>query len=167
MCILSSCLPVSSLRATLGEGVVCWGRQPTTFAAPRDEKVFIADGAGIFSMPWGSFRCRSWCCYPAAATSEIRSTNRQPGNNAFSAPPPRPLTPHPHPQPRPLFQAGDAVEALRRYSSALSHTPDDHLLHSNRSMALAKLGRWSKSEQVRVLCVLLPTPSGGLVLSIS
>lgn len=50
-----------------------------------------------------------------------------------------------------LSQAGDAVEALRRYSAALSLTPDDHLLHSNRSMALAKLGRWSESEQVRAL----------------
>eukprot|EP00752_Nemacystus_decipiens_P011698 g10381.t1 len=53
------------------------------------------------------------------------------------------------------FKAGDAVEALRRYSSALSHTPDDHLLHSNRSMALAKLGRWSESEQAAAKTVQL------------
>ncbi|CAN0126849.1 unnamed protein product, partial [Hapterophycus canaliculatus] len=43
------------------------------------------------------------------------------------------------------IQAGDAVEALRRYASALSHAPDDHLLHSNRAMALGKLGRWNES----------------------
>lgn len=59
-------------------------------------------------------------------------------------------------------QAGDAVEALRRYSSALSRTPDDHLLHSNRSMALAKLGRWGESEQVCVsFSIFLQTASRG------
>lgn len=45
-------------------------------------------------------------------------------------------------------QAGDLEEALRRYSSALTYSPGDHLLHSNRSMALAKVGRWRESEEV-------------------
>lgn len=46
-------------------------------------------------------------------------------------------------------QAGNAVEALRRYSVAVALNPDDHLLHSNRSMALAALHRWKESEEVR------------------
>lgn len=42
-------------------------------------------------------------------------------------------------------ESGDYARAIQLYSEALRHYPDNHILYSNRSAALLKLGRFTEA----------------------
>jgi len=40
------------------------------------------------------------------------------------------------------LESGDFEEAIRKYTEAIALDPDNHVLYSNRSAALTKIGRY-------------------------
>ncbi|CAM9580546.1 unnamed protein product [Choristocarpus tenellus] len=51
------------------------------------------------------------------------------------------------------YKSGDLRRALQHYTKAIELTPSDHILYSNRSMALGSLGMWQESEQAAAKAV--------------
>lgn len=54
-----------------------------------------------------------------------------------------------------LFKAGKYAEAVEKYSDALAVEPENHLLHSNRSLAYCSAGDYNAAERDAKECIRL------------
>ena len=61
------------------------------------------------------------------------------------------------------FAAGDDARAIRSYGEALSLSPSDPILYSNRSALLARLGRW-KEASLKLILFILPISRACLLI---